>query len=115
MSRTSYIYIFCFLVTTTFAVPVFAQTHGALRCPATLTHQAKSYPLSRFSIFDGAPEELADLIPDDDTGWKLDGYRSTARKLYLVCTYENTNTTARFVIPENMKFCALKGKNVECH
>jgi hypothetical protein len=77
-------------------------------CPEDIEDAGKRYRLERASVFDGPPEELADLIPVNGR-WDLLPYRATDRKLYLVCRYKNTKAVNTMVIPTNARQCVQAG------
>jgi hypothetical protein len=57
-------------------------------CPSSIGDGAAQHRLTNASIFDGPPEEKADLVPDSSGRldlWKLEGVDA-----YLVCRFAGT-------------------------
>jgi hypothetical protein len=78
-----------------------------LRCPSYEGRKA----LTTVDLFDGPPEQLADLVPDISKGtgdhayasWKV-GYIFTAgRKLYIVCSYTGAQQTSKVILKSDKK------------
>jgi hypothetical protein len=95
------------------AVPGLAHAEETLRCPDTLKIDSKDHALGEISLYDGPPEQMADLVPDYN-GWNLLDYRTEERELYLVCHYAGTKKTQKFLVPRSMSACHLDKKNVVC-
>jgi hypothetical protein len=90
---------------------------NALECPDKITDQGHQRVLERASVFEGPPEELADLIPVAER-WDLEPYQGTDRSLYLVCRYKQTNTTVTNIIPSYMRECTTSRAAkpaISCH
>jgi hypothetical protein len=73
------------------AVAVVACTAAApvpMACPPTITDANGTHALNNASLYDGPPDQMADLVPDR-TGavdrWSLDGVDP-----YLVCKFQET-------------------------
>lgn len=70
---------------------VSASAATRLACPVTLVDAGTRHTLINASLYDGPPEQEADLVPEP-TGrvdrWDLDGVDP-----YLVCKYKDTTKT----------------------
>lgn len=88
---------------------------AGVQCPATLQDGGKPHALTNASLFEGPPEQLADLMPDSDNAirWALPDYQQSARArgtaLYLVCRYAKTRQTTTLQVPPDAKSCAVTG------
>jgi hypothetical protein len=82
-----------------------------VQCPKSVTANGQPYPLDQASVFDGKPEELADLVPVDGT-WILKEYRTASREMYLVCRYKGTNEVSTVHIPRSAAQCRMTGGSV---
>lgn len=99
---------------------------GELSCPSRLVTDQKIKPtpkgwavgkspfspvLSGVGIYDGPPEDMADLVPDnvesDDTfsEWTLDA--NNKRAYWLECRYAYTNLTLSQALPKGIKNCRV--------
>jgi hypothetical protein len=76
----------------------------AVRCPAILLEHGQPHPLNGANVFDGPPEELADLIPVHGN-WDLMPYKATGRLIYVVCHYRGTDLSDRWVVPSHVRKC----------
>lgn len=79
---------------------------GHFECPPALPQDA-SHRLVNASLFDGPPEQLADLVPERAASvdrWDLDGVDP-----YLVCRY---GATARTIVlrPRGARLCEAGGR-----
>nr|WP_294508434.1 STY0301 family protein [uncultured Rhodopila sp.] len=76
-----------------------------VRCPASL----ESFAYARASVFDGPPEEQADLVPDSQKGgtdtWRVGGIFNSGRVPYLVCRYQGTARTVSFQLQRPATVC----------
>ena len=83
------------------ATPALAD----VRCPAALD----GHRYARVSVFDGPPEEQADLVPDSQKGgtdtWRVGPVFSAGREPYLVCRYEGTPGTVTFRLAQPIAVC----------
>ena len=90
-----------------------AEPLSPIVCP--LRHVDKtghSGKLTLASVFDGVPENRADLIPDLQTGeWNLastqDDARQRGESYYLVCHYKGSAETVRFKLSYQIKLCKI--------
>jgi hypothetical protein len=88
-------------VSQSLAAPQEGWTDGADKLPTEL---------AGISVFDGPPEELADLIPDDGTGsgdsrsdiWNLP---KIERGYWLTCRYSSTTVTLTRQLPATVTRC----------
>jgi hypothetical protein len=79
-----------------FPVMLTAIACGQGKCPA---YQGKS-ALTTVDLFDGPPEQKADLVPDKSTGsmergyalWKVGYIFTQGRTLYVVCSYSGSDS-----------------------
>ncbi|MEX3853341.1 STY0301 family protein [Paraburkholderia sp. BR10923] len=71
-----------------------SPTRIRFKCPSVLSAGGQHHVLDNASLFDGPPEEEADLIPEP--GKTSDQWDLTGVDPYLVCRYHGTNST--FVI-----------------
>jgi len=89
-----------------------------LDCPAFEPSTGHRHALDSASVFDGKPEELADLEPQDGV-WDLQPYRTPDRQLYLVCRYSGTKSVVSEIIPATIAKCQMlsagKATLVSCH
>ena len=93
-------------------------------CPQSIEDGSQSYTLNDASLFDGPPEELADLEPDNEGEmvWSLPDYQNSAQQreqaLYFVCKYSKTTKTLTLTVPQAATTCSVvlrKGQTVaEC-
>jgi len=102
---------FVFLFVLIIAAPALADE--PLTCPAHDADRGKKHDLDHVSIFDGDPDDQADLAPDEGK-WNLTDYRRDDRELFLVCYYKKGGGPKTFLIPRDAGLCKLKGKNVIC-
>ncbi|PPQ34471.1 STY0301 family protein [Rhodopila globiformis] len=76
-----------------------------VRCPPLL----EGHAYARASVFDGPPEEQADLVPDDQRGgvdrWEVGFIFRTRRAPYLVCRYRGTERTVTFRLQRPVGVC----------
>ena len=73
-------------------------------CPAFITDAIGKHGLERVSVFDGPPEQLADLIPMEAHG--MDVWDTSSIDPYLVCEYRKTAKTMAFHVV-GTKYCAF--------
>jgi hypothetical protein len=114
------------------ASPALADTSG-LSCPATLVqHPAQKadapegwtarergemHWLDGAAVFDGPPEEQADLVPDNENAaasaavWTLDP--KSDRGYWVECRYEGTETTLAGKVPAGARKCAVSRKKAD--
>ncbi|MGI4939863.1 MAG: STY0301 family protein [Janthinobacterium lividum] len=67
---------------------------GPANCPPAVTDPAGSHVLDNASVYDGPPNEMADLEPSLSGGvdrWDLDGVDP-----YLVCAFQGTSRVMSF-------------------
>jgi hypothetical protein len=89
-------------------------------CPATIESDAtpgglpQSFKFRYVSFFDGDPEDLVDLAPDDGPDpnklvqrWQFT--RTKGKPITMVCRYHGTQQTVRKVVPASIKECRLEG------
>ena len=83
-----------------------------ISCPETLKENNKTYTMNYVSLFLGAPEDKADLMPDtlDAWVWTLKDYQDYVKEhntsLFLVCRYKGTDKTVTIKVPADAKKCA---------
>lgn len=77
------------VVCSTFGFIACASTSHRFECPSALSDGRQSYVLDNASLFDGPPEQLADLIPVQ--GKTADRWDLTGVDPYLVCRYKGTD------------------------
>jgi len=63
-------------------------------CPSVLQAGTTKYVLDNASLFDGPPDEMADLVPDPAGGF--DRWNLAAVDPYLVCRFAGTSQTITF-------------------
>jgi hypothetical protein len=93
---------------------------ASFTCPAeiesdtTAGGQPQSFKFRYVSFFDGDPDELVDLAPDDGPDanklvqhWQFT--RTKGRPITMVCRYHGTQQTVRKVVPASIKECRLEG------
>jgi hypothetical protein len=82
-----------------------ASALAEVRCPALL----EGHAYLRASVFDGPPEEQADLVPDDRRGgvdrWQVGSVFETGREPYLVCRYQDTDRAMTFRLQRPVSVC----------
>jgi hypothetical protein len=91
-----------------------------LTCPAeiesdaTTGGQPQSFKFRYVSFFDGDPEDLADLAPEEgpDPGklaqrWQFT--RTKGRPIIMICRYHGTQQTVRKEVPSHIRECRLEG------
>jgi hypothetical protein len=77
-----------------------------------LKAEGAKHALERASLFDGTPDEMADLVPDnvDETGanadWAVPPANERDRDYTLVCHYKGTPKTNDIPLPDSVKSCA---------
>ena len=81
-------------------------------CPTTLTVNGKIHAMNAASLFEGPPEEKAELMPDTDeeSVWTLEDYQQYTQEhgtsLFLVCLYKGTSKTVTLKVPATAKTCS---------
>ncbi|HDX9009846.1 TPA: hypothetical protein RQO53_002279 [Aeromonas dhakensis] len=73
-------------------------------------HQPLRHRLENLSLFDGDPDERAQLKPDNGDShaihyWSLD--RHNPRPFYLVCHYQDTAITLQQALPAGIGYCRV--------
>ncbi|HDZ8965513.1 STY0301 family protein [Aeromonas dhakensis] len=73
-------------------------------------HQPLRHRLENLSLFDGDPDERAQLKPDNGDShaihyWSLD--RHNPRPFYLVCHYQETGITLQQALPAGLGYCRV--------
>lgn len=84
-----------------------AARSAEIKCPA---YQGK-HPLANVAVFDGPPEEKADLVPDSSnssggrtaSSWNVDYIFQAGRKLYVVCRYSGLDEAKSLTIKAETK------------
>ena len=76
-------------------------------CPSSISDAGVSHELVRASLFDGPPEELADLIPVP--AGAMDQWRLDRVDPYLVCRFRGTQKITTFHAV-GAKVCEAGGK-----
>lgn len=82
-------------------------------CPQYSTSQDKTHALNDASLFIGPPEDLVDLMPDNDleTVWTLPDYQDEAKEhktsLHFICRYKNTKQTVELIVPATAQKCSV--------
>jgi hypothetical protein len=66
------------------------------------------------SLYDGAPTEMADLVPDNPDAfgkaplvWSLAG--DPKREIWVVCRYRNTTAAFGKALPPGVRTCSVEG------
>lgn len=83
-----------------------------MTCPDSLQIKNKPHRLNGVSLFQGPPQQLAELIPDtqDKTEWTLKDYQDYAREkdlpLFLVCRYHGTDKAVTIKVPGTAQVCS---------
>ena len=77
-------------------------------------HQPHSPPLDNLALFDGDPDERAQLKPDNGDSdalhyWSLD--RRNPRPFYLVCHYRETAITLQQALPAGISYCRVNQRD----
>jgi hypothetical protein len=93
---------------------------ASFTCPAEIESDAtaggtpQSFKFRYVSFFDGDPEELADLAPDEgpdpkklEQHWQFT--RTAGRPIVMICRYHGTQQTVRKDVPAGIKQCRLEG------
>lgn len=82
---------------------------------ATSGGQPQSFKFRYVSFFDGDPEDLADLAPEEGPDpnklvqhWQFT--RTKGRPIIMVCRYHGTQQTVRKEVPASIKECRLEGQ-----
>jgi hypothetical protein len=83
-----------------------------VKCPP---FQGKN-SLSGAIVFDGPPEEMADLIPDESKGsdnhanssWQVAYIYESGRNVYLVCKYTGTKDTITIKAEKKVQTCIYR-------
>jgi len=81
-------------------------------CPVTIIDKGKVHIMNSASLFDGPPEERAELLPDTDeeSVWTLEGYQQYPQErgtsYFLVCLYDATTKTIALKVPATAKTCS---------
>ena len=98
------------------ALGLMAMAHAQeARCPA----QKDKAPLSGVVLYDGPPEQKADLMPDISRGsgdhvyasWKVGYIFDKGRKLYLVCRFGNKiDNTSTVEVDAPVKSCVYRSR-----
>lgn len=97
------------------ATPCAAQAD--IQCPPSLN----GHQYARASVFDGPPEEQADLVPDGSAAgadiWQLGYIFDAGRVPYLVCRYAGTPQTATFKLQKPITSCTgpKPPRTASCH
>jgi len=92
---------------------LFIYVIACATCPQSIKDGSQSYALKDASLFDGPPEELADLEPDNDgeMEWSLSDYQQSAQQrgqaLYFVCKYSKTTKTLSLKVPQAATACSV--------
>ncbi|HDZ8834504.1 STY0301 family protein [Aeromonas dhakensis] len=73
-------------------------------------HQPLRHRLENLALFDGDPDERAQLKPDNGDShaihyWSLD--RHNPRPFYLVCHYRETAITLQQALPAGLGYCRV--------
>lgn len=73
-------------------------------------HQPLRHRLENLALFDGDPDERAQLKPDNGDShaihyWSLD--RHNPRPFYLVCHYQETAITLQQALPAGLGYCRV--------
>lgn len=88
------------------ALSCVAAAPGNVRCPPAITDSLGPHPLVEASVFDGLPDQMADLVPvpaGPVDRWVLDDVDP-----YLLCRYRGTTRTAAVHAP-GARLCAAGG------
>ncbi len=85
-----------------------------MSCPETYRDGQKVGSLVDASVFDGAPTNLAELMPDLETSeWDISMNQAYAEQhgesVYLVCRYKGIKKTVQLKIPYAATRCVVKG------
>ncbi|WP_421213982.1 STY0301 family protein [Aeromonas dhakensis] len=84
--------------------------HAVTRNALGEQHQPLRHRLENLSLFDGDPDERAQLKPDNGDShtihyWSLD--RHNPRPFYLVCHYQETAITLQQALPAGLGYCRV--------
>ncbi|WP_421164343.1 STY0301 family protein [Aeromonas dhakensis] len=84
--------------------------HAVTRNELGEQHQPLRHRLENLSLFDGDPDERAQLKPDNGDShaihyWSLD--RHNPRSFYLVCHYRETAITLQQALPAGIGYCRV--------
>jgi hypothetical protein len=104
------------LATAVAGAPAAAASFG---CPQTIDAAAgavsSTHAFRYVSFFDGPPEEMVELAPEDfsragklSLRWRFDANRD--RPIVMICRYHGAEATARFEAPATIRLCRLRGK-----
>jgi hypothetical protein len=85
-------------------------------CPQQHREGKRSALLDSASVFDGAPDNKADLMPDlAKLEWDLATSQDKARErgdsIYLVCKYKGIASTVAIKLPPAAALCKMEGIN----
>ena len=77
---------------------------------------ARESPLSGAILYDGPPEEIADLIPDQAKGsgdhatssWDVAYLYDTGRNVYLVCKYTDLKDAITIKVEKKVQTCIYR-------
>lgn len=77
------------VIFSTFVFSACAATPHRFECPRSVSDGHQNHVLDNASLFDGPPEQMADLIPAQ--GKTADRWDLTGVDPYLVCKYKGTD------------------------
>jgi hypothetical protein len=91
-----------------------AAAADQIACPQQHTEGRTTGQLIDASVFDGAPKNLVDLMPNLETSeWDLSLRQKDAERrgdsMYLVCHYESIRSTVQIKIPYSATTCKVEG------
>ena len=75
-------------------VPMASAIAAPVKCPSSINDAGIKHVLNNASLYDGPPDQMADLIPIPVGAvdqWTLDGVDP-----YLVCKFQNTTKVVTF-------------------
>jgi hypothetical protein len=100
-----------------FTCPKEVHTDQKLRAPVPgwrtfLNKENERHDLHKIFLYDGRPEEMANLKPDngDDPqghGWEWTLYPTDGRRIWEVCVYDDTSIRLSKELPASVRKCRV--------
>ncbi|MBE7211209.1 MAG: hypothetical protein INR65_09335 [Gluconacetobacter diazotrophicus] len=88
------------------ALSCVAAAPGNVRCPPTIVDAIGPHPLGDAAVFDGPPDEMAELVPVP--AGPVDRWLLVGVDPYLLCRYRGTTRTEAVHAP-GARLCAAGG------
>ena len=81
--------------------------------PGTGEKQHRSSPIAGIDLYDGDPNEIVQLVPDNqkDT-WTFTASANADRPLFMACVYLGTKVQLIKPLPMNIRKCTIRKKGV---